>query len=702
MKLFYNANIISMDNNKIYKAMLVNDGKIEDLFFDNINPNDFLECEKINLNGKTILPSFIDAHSHITSVATELLEVDLSSCVSVCDVQEKIKKFIRDNGLTESDNVLLAKGYDHNRLVEKRHPYDSELDDVSNDIPIIIKHQSNHFGVFNTKAQNLFNVETKIGYIEETAYVNALKKIPMNIQSILNGYKKAQELYASYGITRVQDGMIVKEMVPLYKFLLSSNILYLDVNGLASIEDKDVILRELSNINSNFSISGYKIILDGSPQGKTAWMKLPYKNSGDFCGNGLIDSDKLKEYYEIAINDNMQLYAHCNGDMAIQQYIDVAKSFSENEIRKINPVIIHAQLLNPEQLDDVKNLGMIPSYFIGHVYYYGEVHKENFGDERASKISPLKSTLNKDVLFTVHQDSPVIKPNMFESIWNCVSRKTMLNNVLGEDEKIELYNAIEAVTINSARQYKIENDEGNLEKGKKANFIVISENPFAMEVDKIKNIKVEKTYRQGACIYCMKKVLFATKNVSKVNRFKNKLLEKGIEIISINDIDYDIEINENGHNAIENAMIKAKAYADHFNIPVFAMDDNLYIDNVPEDKQPGMFVRRVNGKVLNDDEMIEHYTNLAHIYGNDGRLTCRWVYGMAVINGSTEKTYTWSKDDFYIVDKPVERRNEGYPLNSISINKKINKYFVDITPEEKEKLNENEDHVIEFLLENLV
>lgn len=199
----------------------------------------------------------------------------------------------------------------------------------------------------------------------------------------------------------------------------------------------------------------------------------------------------------------------------------------------------------------------------------------------------------------------------------------------------------------------------------------------------------------------MKKVLFATANESKGKRFKEGLLKNNIEIITLNDIEEKIEVEENGKNAIENALIKARAYANVLNIPVFAMDDNLYIDNIPEEKQPGMFVRRVNGKRLEDNEMIEYYSSLAHTYGENGKLTCRWVYGMAVINNGKESTYTWSKEDFYIVDKPSDKINPGYPLNTISVNKKLGKYFTDITNDDKKETKENENDVIEFLCKNL-
>lgn len=199
----------------------------------------------------------------------------------------------------------------------------------------------------------------------------------------------------------------------------------------------------------------------------------------------------------------------------------------------------------------------------------------------------------------------------------------------------------------------------------------------------------------------MKKVLFATENASKAKRFKDKLLKNNIEIITINDLAEKISVEENGKDAIENALIKARAYSKIENIPVFAMDDNLYIDEVPEEKQPGMYVRRVNGKRLSDDEMIEYYSSLAHEYGKEGKLTCRWVYGIAVINNGIESTYTWNKEDFYIVDCPSNKINPGYPLNTISVNKKLNKYFTDLTNEDKLELKEDESDVVEFLCKNL-
>ena len=186
------------------------------------------------------------------------------------------------------------------------------------------------------------------------------------------------------------------------------------------------------------------------------------------------------------------------------------------------------------------------------------------------------------------------------------------------------------------------------------------------------------------------KVLFATTNPAKVKRYKEQLSENGIELISINDIDEKIDINENGKDAIENAYIKAKTYYDKTKIPTIGMDDCLFIEGISEEEQPGTNVRRVNGKRLNDEEMIEHYTKLVKKYGN--KLTAKWVYGMVIYTDEGVSKFTWSKDDFFLVDKPIEKRNVGYPLDSISVIPESGKYFAELV-EQKDETYKKKDSI---------
>ena len=197
------------------------------------------------------------------------------------------------------------------------------------------------------------------------------------------------------------------------------------------------------------------------------------------------------------------------------------------------------------------------------------------------------------------------------------------------------------------------------------------------------------------------KVLFATTNPAKVKKYKKALEEKGIELITIKDLDFKLNINENGKNAIENAYIKAKAYYDATKITTIGMDNCLFIEELPEEKQPGTHVRRVNGKELTDEEMIEYYTNLIKKYG--GKLTAKWIYGIVIYNGKEAKKYTWSKSNFYLIDKPCKKRNPGYPLDSISVMPENNKYWLELTDEEirKGKDESNKDEVVEFIVNNI-
>lgn len=196
------------------------------------------------------------------------------------------------------------------------------------------------------------------------------------------------------------------------------------------------------------------------------------------------------------------------------------------------------------------------------------------------------------------------------------------------------------------------------------------------------------------------KVLFATTNPAKVKRYASKLQDRGIEVLTLKDIELKLEVEETGKNAIENAYLKAKAYYEATGITTIGIDDNLFIEELSEEKQPGTNVRRVNGKELTDEEMIQYYSSLAK--ENGGKLTAKWVYGMVIFDGKVAKEYTWSKDHFYFVDKTHEKRHPGYPLDSISIMPEINKYFVELTPEDKKQKGNDESHVINFIVKSLV
>ena len=197
------------------------------------------------------------------------------------------------------------------------------------------------------------------------------------------------------------------------------------------------------------------------------------------------------------------------------------------------------------------------------------------------------------------------------------------------------------------------------------------------------------------------KVLFATTNEAKISKYKKIIEKNNIELITIKDLGFKLDIDENGKDALENAYIKAKAYYDKTSLPTIGMDDALFIEGIEENLQPGTYVRRINGKELNDDEMIKYYTNLVKTHG--GKLVAKWIYGMVICSDKGITKYTWDKDNFYFIDNPCKMRNIGYPLDSISIIPEFNKYLAELTEEERKvyKNKDNIDEIIEFILKNV-
>ena len=142
------------------------------------------------------------------------------------------------------------------------------------------------------------------------------------------------------------------------------------------------------------------------------------------------------------------------------------------------------------------------------------------------------------------------------------------------------------------------------------------------------------------------KILFATKNPSKIEYYAKELEKNNLEVLTIKDLDSEVQVEENGKNAIENAKIKAMAYYKETGLTTIGIDDNLFLENIEEEKQPGTNVRRVNGKRLSDDEMIDYYVSL--VKENGGRINAKWVKGVAIYNGKEMKTFSYDRDNFIL------------------------------------------------------
>lgn len=504
MKTIYlNGNIVTLEGDHP-EAIVEEDGKIiavgnKDLLYkSNMNI--------VDLNGNTLLPAFLDAHGHFTSYATNLMYANLRNSKSISDILDKLKEYILNN---PSKTIIKAKGYDHNYLYENRHPTRKELDSIDRNKIIIVEHQSGHAGVFNSKALKFLNIDEsnhlfERGLLEENSYIDAIKKIPLeNVNEYIDAMLKTQNIYASYGITTIQEGYMDDSLFEIYERLIDKKYLKLDVIGYVDYKAYRLLKRFKKHIHKyihHFKIAGYKMFLDGSPQLKTAWVKEPYTD-GTY---GVPSLDSLTVYNNLkrSVIEGMQVITHCNGDRAIQLYLEEYQKL--NHYKDIRPVIIHAQLLRKDQLKLVKKLKMIPSFFVSHVYYWGDIHEINLGSNRAKHMSPAKSCLEENILFTFHNDSPIIEPNIMETIWCAVNRITKSGKKF-DCEKISVLEAIKAVTINVAYQYHEERQKGSIKIGKNADFIIIDKNILEIDPMKIKDIKILKTIKDGKIIYERKK-----------------------------------------------------------------------------------------------------------------------------------------------------------------------------------------------------
>ena len=246
-KILYNADFITLDSaNQNIEAILINNGKIEKVGKEKeVLALKDSKTEVIDLSKKTVMPSFIDAHSHFFAVANDLSQANLNNCKSFDDIQNSILSYVKQKGIKPNEWII-ANNYDNNNLQEGRNITKEELDKAFQSNPIVLKHKSGHSGVLNSKGLQMLNITENTtnpdggkiekkdgkltGYLEENAFIENIKKIPMVSENeLLNNIKLAQEKYASYGITTVQEGYLTKELIPIYRKIVEDKALSLDV-----------------------------------------------------------------------------------------------------------------------------------------------------------------------------------------------------------------------------------------------------------------------------------------------------------------------------------------------------------------------------------------------------------------------------------------------------------------------------------------
>jgi predicted amidohydrolase YtcJ len=535
--IYYNGDIVTMEGESAtyVESIAVKDGLIQKLGTKaevmRLQGNNTV---LVDLKGKTMLPGFIDGHSHFANfagqaVGAQLLPPPDAGAKDIPTIIALLKEWNtpENRALT---GWIFGTGFDDSVIEEKRFPTKHDLDKVTTEFPVMITHISGHFAVVNSKGLQMLKItaETKNpkggiirresgsqepnGVLEELAAIpymlGALS--PKSEETILKFFNAGQDMALSFGYTTAQEGRAMGNNDLLISMAEAGN-LKIDVVSYVDYLFTDQYMNTQWNSKSyqnHFRIGGVKLTLDGSPQGRTAWRTKPYLLAphgavDKYSGYAAISDDAdVTAVYEEAFTNNWQILTHANGDAAMDQMIRTLKPLVEkygNEDRR--NVLIHGQYVRLNQLDDFKELAIIGSFFPLHTFYWGDWHEELIGEELGQKISPVRSALNKGMKITIHTDAPVALPNLMRVVWTAVARTSRSGKIIGEDERLTPYEALKAITAWSAYQHFEEDKKGTLTVGKLADLVVLSGNPLKVKTESIKDIVVLKTIKEGQVVF---------------------------------------------------------------------------------------------------------------------------------------------------------------------------------------------------------
>ncbi|MGB5242361.1 MAG: amidohydrolase [Lutimonas sp.] len=492
------------------------------------------KVEEVDLQGKTLVPGFFDAHAHFygfgaQAVTANLLASPDGKCNTITDIISELKDWYAKNGTEKTQGWIVGMGFDDAVLEEKRFPTKEDLDQVSKEVPIMIVHISGHFCVLNSKGLEEIEVNANTpnpeggvirrmpgskepnGVLEELAAIPVMIKNISPIEPELADYymDEGQKMAASFGYTTAVEGRAMGNHEQLADYAKRGKF-YLDVASLidyASAAYMDSEWRSL-RYKDGYRIAGIKLTLDGSPQGRTAWRTIPYLippegQKQGYAGYPAMPKDEdVQKIVDTAFANNWQLSVHCNGDAAADQLFRALHTASATYGYKDRRTsLIHGQLIRMNQLDSLKKYDVIGSFFPMHTFYWGDWYDRIIGPEQAQLISPIRSAMNKGIKVTSHTDAPVALPNMMMILWTTINRVSRSGKVMGPEERLTVYEALKTFTIWGAYQFFEENQKGTLKEGKLADMVILDKNPLKVDPMTLKDIVVLETIKEGRTVF---------------------------------------------------------------------------------------------------------------------------------------------------------------------------------------------------------
>ncbi|MBY5920191.1 amidohydrolase [Ferrimonas balearica] len=537
--LYRGGAILTMnDNQPRAEALAVKDGRIIAVG----SESDVMKFSGANtqvreLDGKALIPGFVDAHGHVAAVGLQALAANLlpppdGDVNSIAALQTVLRQYASEyEARINRVNAIIGFGYDDSQLKEQRHPTRQELDTIRDDIPIYIVHQSGHLAVANTKALEVAGITEQTeempggvirreagsqvpnGVLEETPHFIALQKVLGNLdaQGAMEMIRAGSKLVTTYGYTTAQEGRATTGQVLSMQALAAGDdgfeidiVAYPDV-----LVDRAFIAEQVSRDYLNrVRVGGAKLTIDGSPQGFTAWRDRPYyappeQLRGDYVGYPAASPDQVFDAVNWAFANDIQLLTHSNGEAAtdlLLAAVGAAEAQHGNEDRRA--VLIHGQFLREDQVDSIKRLKLFPSLFPMHTFYWGDWHRERtVGPERADNISPTGWVLARGMRFSTHHDAPVAFPDSMRVLDATVTRRSRSGDIIGPTHRVDVMTALKAMTIWPAWQHFEEDDKGSLEPAKLADLVVLSADPTAIDPENLDQIRVLQTIKEDRVIY---------------------------------------------------------------------------------------------------------------------------------------------------------------------------------------------------------
>ncbi len=491
----------------------------------------------VNLEGRTMLPGFVDPHGHVAMVGLQAVGANLLAAPDGegNDIPALIRILrdwaARNEAAVRRYGLIFGFGYDDSQLKERRHPTRDELDQVSTEVPVLIIHTSSHLAAVNSKALEKVGITAATpdptggvfrrrdgsrepnGVMEENAMLAGAGPLLGSLDEAawLAMIRAGSEFYASFGYTTCQEGRAMGPTLANLTKAADRGLLAVDVVAypdiLGAADQLGGVLHGRAYRN-RLRIGGAKISLDGSPQGKTAWLTRPYHVippglPPDYRGLQTAPTDATIEAFSRCYERGWQILAHAGGDAAIDLMIAAAREATRRHgPGDRRPVLIHGHVLREDQVDTLRELGIFPALFPMHTFYWGDWHRDSvLGPERAENISPTGWLMSRGMMFTSHHDAPVARPDSMRVLSATVTRRSRTGVIIGPRHRVPVATALKAMTIWSAHQHFEEASKGSIEVGKLADFVVLSDNPMSVAPEALAALKVVETIKEGASIY---------------------------------------------------------------------------------------------------------------------------------------------------------------------------------------------------------